>query len=186
MKRFLLASALSALTIAAHAAVKVDQAYDSYAKSMSLTTSQLKVEDATHGWLDPSFGKAWLSASVGKTGAIAYALNVYYYSGNGWAFFSSARDSDGGDFAFTSINRQLVVGDSISEQFLIVITPDYLAAHQATGLDVKFYGKGREMVVNMPAEYLQAIAAAGAAAVTQTTASTSTSASPALAAASAP
>jgi hypothetical protein len=52
-----------------------------------------------------------MSASVGKGGAIAYALNVYFYSGNAWVFFSSARDSEGGEFLFTSIDRSVIAAD---------------------------------------------------------------------------
>lgn len=185
MKRLLSVAILSVCMSAAHAAVAVNQAYDKYARSTSLTTSQLKVEDGTHGFFDPSFAKAWLSASVGKSGAIAYALNVYFYSGNGWVFFGSARDSDGAEFPFTSVDRSVIVADTVSEQFLVMLTPDYLAAHRAAGLDLKFYGKGREMLVAMPPEQLEAILAA-ATTVAATAAASASSAPAAVAAASAP
>lgn len=189
MKRFLSATILSVMAAASHAAVATSQSYDKYSKATTITTGQLKVADGTHGWLDPSFAKAWMSATVGKGGATAFALNVYYYSGNGWSFFSSAKDSDGGDFEFAQVDRSIILGDTISEQFLIVLKPDYVTAHQATGLDVKFYGKGRELLVAMPADQLQAIAAAATAAagqVTSTSPATASSAPAAVAAASAP
>lgn len=189
MKRFLSATILSVMAAASHAAVATSQSYDKYSKATTITTGQLKVADGTHGWLDPSFAKAWMSATVGKGGATAFALNVYYYSGNGWSFFSSAKDSDGGDFEFAQVDRSIIMGDTISEQFLIVLKPDYVTAHQATGLDVKFYGKGRELLVAMPADQLQAIAAAATAAagqVTSTSPATASSAPAAVAAASAP
>jgi hypothetical protein len=148
--------ALAIICFASTVAVAATTTHDNYAKTSTITGERVRLEGVSGGFFDPVFAHAWLLAVVPDASTTALVcVRVYFHSGNGWAFFSSATDNNGTSLPVTVLNQQVEYGSTINEQFNVEITPQYLLQHMSDGIDFKVYGKHREMVVRIPPAALQ-------------------------------
>lgn len=134
--------------------IKTAESYDGYSKATGLATEKYKIPDVG-SFLDPAFAYATLRAYVSDAGTESMDLLIYYSGANGWKFYSTALDSDGNSLSVREIDRQVEYGTSINEQFAASLSRPYLEAHQKYGLNIRFNGKYGNLVVKLPADYVQ-------------------------------
>lgn len=136
--------------------VKVIEAYDSYAKTNSISTDKFTVPDVG-SFFDPAFAHAWLSAIFFRDHPPSIALHIYFSRANGWRFFDRAFDANGNALRVDVLARDVQFGSAVVEQFMTRLSLSYLQSRKEAGLDVRFDGKSGSLIVQLPAAYVQAL-----------------------------
>lgn len=86
--------------------------------------------------------------AVGKN-ILFYQLYVDVGIGN-WAFYDSARSSDGNNLIFNSIDRIVSQNGSVNEIFGITLSREQLNKAKESGLNFKAVGKRRSTIISIP------------------------------------
>ena len=121
----------------------------------SIFTDQFTVKDVTSFPFHPEWAKANLFCVIFRDGTVGgYSLHIYYWDTD-WAFFSSAVDRDGKEIAVKVKDRQVNGASNLNEQFYAEITREYLDEHKVSGLNIRFDGKYKKMVVKVPPAYIE-------------------------------
>jgi len=89
-----------------------------------------------------------------NVGSVSLNGNI---TSNDWLFINSVRDSDGKTLKMEAIDSDVNCkgGCTTKEYFVIDIDKEYLSKHDQSGIQLKFYGKRGDAILNIPAAYVQ-------------------------------
>ncbi len=105
--------------------------------------------------LDTSFMDGSLSR-IKSNSSETYCLNIEYQDSE-WAFFNQAIDNNGNKFRLIEINQKVgtfVNQTNIMEKHCILMDRKYLDSMRLLGINMKVYGKNRNIEFILPSYYI--------------------------------
>jgi hypothetical protein len=119
--------------------------------------TRYKGPNCVAGTPDEVFLRAW---RYDRDGDFAYQIYVAdYYTGDDWRFYRTAYDENGYQFDTIQIIQKTVdcsqYGCAHEEHIGLMVSRDYLAAHQESGIRFKVSGKTGENIFYIPPSYVK-------------------------------
>lgn len=108
-----------------------------------------------------AYGKYGLGAyllSANRTGADKQSfllVREWRTSSDGWMFLENAHDSTGHSLVTHVLSRDVGDGGTIDESLSVELPKGYLAAHAQSGLNIRLDGQKDNLLVIVPAYYVQ-------------------------------
>ena len=145
MKVRIIAWSLLALSTSAFAEKAPTYSYDQYKKMLTITGDM-----HWHNALLDLNKWNWCFAIAVVDGETHNPVIAVDEESPNWRFFDHAADSDGNQLNVLPGSRSVLTADTVAESFGIELTPDYVRTHRTTGMNIKIWGSGGEMILQIP------------------------------------
>jgi hypothetical protein len=130
-------------------AANVTRSSDQYTRVSKIAARPIPIVDF------PNTSTAQLVSLQGRSNEIDLVVQaIFLHNAGGWRFLEQAFDSQGTQLA-TKVVSQDSDESGVTETVAIAVPKEYLVAHSQSGLDIKIVGRRGDVLIKLPASYVQ-------------------------------